>query len=99
MSDKIKLKDKIGTCFVIILSSIFLSFIPFALLISYYGFYNIFYFVLIMGLIVGVLWSIKVIKRGNYYDYDPMILHQTPDIIESWEKEKNKKQFDNPNNE
>ena len=52
-----------------------------------------------MGLIVGVLWSIKVIKRGNYYDYDPMILHQTPDIIESWEKEKNKKQFDNPNNE
>jgi hypothetical protein len=107
MNDKVKLINKIGTCIGIMMSSIFISFIPFVLLISYYGFQNKFYLVPITGFIVGGLWSIKVIKRGNYNDYHRMKLYQSPDIIETWEKEENRnkkqeennKQFDNLNNE
>ncbi len=87
MKEKVKLLDKIGACLGIMLSSLFISLIPFGFLISKYGFNSKFYLVLLIGFSVGVLWSIKVIKRGNYTDYDPMKLHESLDIQETWEIE------------
>jgi hypothetical protein len=100
MNDKIKLALKIDTCFVLILSSVLLSLVPFGLLITRYDFQNVFYLVPLLGFIIGILWSRKVIKAGNYNDYDPMALHKTPDLIETWEKEeirnkKNEEKYEN----
>ena len=92
-----KLTLKIATCFVLILSSVLLSLVPFAFLITRYDFHNVFYLVPLLGFIIGIIWSRKVIKDGNYNDYDPMSLYKTPDLIETWEKEeiRNKKNEEN----
>jgi hypothetical protein len=91
------LKIKIATCFGIMISSILLSLVPFALLIARYDFQNAFYLVPLLGFIIGIFWSRKVIKNGNYNDYDPNSLHKTPDLIETWEKEvvRNKRNEEN----
>ena len=90
-----KLKDKIVVCLSIILSSILLAGIPFVIVVSYYGFQNKFYFILAFGFGIGIWWSIKVIRRGNYDDYDYKKIYQSSDIIETWEIEKKKNENSN----
>ena len=80
-------KSNIQKWIEIVISSIFLSMIPFAILWSNYGFYDIFYLFPVIGLIVGVLWAEKVRKKGRFEDYSSDALMRTPDMIETWEKE------------
>ena len=71
----------------IVISSIFLSMVPFAILWSNYGFYDIYYLFPVIGLIIGVLWAEKVRKRLGFEDYSSDAFMKTPDMIETWEKE------------
>ena len=70
----------------IILSSLFISFIPFAILISKFGLKNEFYLIILFGLIIGIFWTRKVIVKNHMEDYEEGTLEKTPDIIETWEK-------------
>ena len=80
-------KSNIQKWIEIVISSIFLLMVPFAILWSNYGFYTIYYLFPVIGLIVGVLWAEKVRKKGSYEDYSSDALMRTPDMIETWEKE------------
>lgn len=71
----------------IVLSPIFLSMIPFAILWSNYGFYDIYYLFPVIGLIIGVFWAEKARKKGSFEDYSSDALMKIPDMIETWEKE------------
>jgi uncharacterized membrane protein len=76
----------------IVLSPLFISFIPFVLLWTNFGFYYIFIAIPIIGLIIGIYWAERVRKKGNLSDYKDSNLMNTPDLIETWEKEKRQKE-------
>jgi hypothetical protein len=80
-------KSNIQKWIEIVISSIFLSMIPFAILWSNYGFYDIFYLFTVIGLSIGVFWAERVRKKRGFEDYSSDALMRTPDMIETWEKE------------
>ena len=80
-------KSNIQKWIEIVISSIFLSMIPFTILWCNYRFYDTYYLFPVIGLIVGVLWAEKVKKKGRFEDYSSDALMRTPDMIETWEKE------------
>ena len=70
----------------IILSSLFISFIPFAILTSKFGLKNEFYLIILIGFLIGILWARKVFVKNRMEDYERGTLEKTPDIIETWER-------------
>lgn len=95
----IKEKSNLSNWIYIVLNPIILSVIPFLILWAKFGFSNFYYLLPIIGFIIGLFWAERVRKRGALKDYDGGVLLKTPDLIETWEKEKMRKEKNDEVNE
>lgn len=74
--------------FFIVLTPIFLSVVPFLVCWVYFGYRNFYFLFFVFGLVIGLYWANYLRKKRRLDEYDYNLLLRTPDIVETWEKEK-----------
>lgn len=88
-----KLLIKIATVIFILLSSITLALVAFPFLYAPMGIQNAFIACISFGLLIGSLWARWVLKNKREDDYRYYHLYKTDDIVETWEKERNREKM------
>lgn len=71
----------------IVISTVLLSIIPFLILWSKFGFYQMYYLIPVSGLMIGLFWAQRVRKKNRMNDYSTDSLSKTLDLSETWEEE------------
>lgn len=72
----------------LLVSSVALSLVLFPFLYEPLGVQQALILCISLGIIVGVIWARTVIKRKLVDDYSLFKLSESPDIVETWEKER-----------
>lgn len=88
-----KLLKRIATVIFILLSTITLALIAFPFLYEPMGVQNALVACIFLGLLIGSLWARWVLKNKQEDDYRYYHLYKTDDIVETWEKERNREKM------
>lgn len=88
-----KLLKRIATVIFILLSTITLALIAFPFLYESMGVQNALITCISLGVLIGSLWARWVIKNKQADDYRFYHLYKTDDIVETWEKERNREKM------
>lgn len=88
-----KLIKRIATVIFILLSTITLALIAFPFLYESMGVQNALITCISLGLLIGSLWARWVLKNKHEDDYGFHKLNSSADIVETWEKERNREKM------
>ena len=88
-----KLLKRIYLLIRLLVSSVTLSLVLFPFLYEPLGVQQALILCVSLGITVGVIWARTVIKRNLVDDYRLFKLSESPDIVETWEKERNREKM------
>jgi predicted ABC-type exoprotein transport system permease subunit len=88
-----KLLKRIATVVFILMSTITIALIAFPFLYESMGVKNAFIACISFGLLIGSIWAGWVLKNKQEDDYRFYHLYKTDDIVETWEKERNREKM------